>query len=130
MTQIILLVAFSFLSVQPITIGQGGQAERIAIASEGKTMDSAASDRAARCKYFLIFGLEGKLVEVIENPNRDVLFDAGLATVDLLVGKDVRLLVANRVGARMLAALKKERIARIEFTGTVEDALAFAREEK
>jgi predicted Fe-Mo cluster-binding NifX family protein len=130
MTQIILIAVFTFLSVQPITLAQDGQAGTIAIASEGKTMDSSASDRTARCKYFLIFGLEGELEEAIENPHRDVLFDAGLAAVDLLAGKNVKLLVANRVGARMLEALKKEGITRIEFTGTVEKALALAREEK
>jgi predicted Fe-Mo cluster-binding NifX family protein len=130
MTQIALLVAISFLSVQPIYMEQDGQAEKIAIASEGKTMDSSASDRAARCKYFLIFGLEGNLVEVIENPHRDALFDAGPATVDLLAGKDVRLLVANRIGTRMMEALQKKKITRIKFTGTVEDALELALEKK
>jgi predicted Fe-Mo cluster-binding NifX family protein len=130
MKQIVAFVIFTLLSLPPAYAGWEGQTNQIAIASDGKTMNSSVSDRAGRCKCFLIFDKEGELAEVLENPHRNALFDAGPDVVDLLAAKGVTLLVARRVGERMIEALQDKEIIRIEFTGTVEDALERASEEK
>jgi predicted Fe-Mo cluster-binding NifX family protein len=63
---------------------------------------------------------------VIENPNRDALFDAGSETADLLDSKGVTLLVASNIGSRLIEALREKKMAHIEFTGTVADGLKHA----
>jgi predicted Fe-Mo cluster-binding NifX family protein len=130
MRKIAILVIFTFLSLPPAYAAWDGQTNQIAIASEGNTIDSSVGDRAARCKCFLIFDEEGQLAEVLDNPHRNALFDAGPEVVDLLAEKGVTLLVARRMGARMIEALKNEEIARLEYTGTVADALERASEER
>jgi predicted Fe-Mo cluster-binding NifX family protein len=130
MKQLVTLIVFALLSLTPAYAGQEGPTNQIAIASEGETMASAVSDRAGRCKCFLIFDKEGQLAEVLENPYRDALFDAGPEVVDLLAARGVTLLIAERMGARMIEALQEKNITRIEFTGNVEDGLERALEEK
>jgi predicted Fe-Mo cluster-binding NifX family protein len=126
----ITLIVFTLLSFPPAFAGQEGQTNKIAIASRGKTMDALVSNRAGRCKCFLLFDKKGQLMEVLANPHRDTIFDAGQESVELLAGKGVTLVVAGQMGARMIEALQEKKIARLKFTGTVEDALERALEEK
>ena len=96
---------------------------RIAVASNGKTTDSSVSDKAARCKYFLIFAENGQRTEVFENPYGNAAGGAGLKAANFLAQKEVTLLVAGDIGAKMSAALKRKEIAHVKFAGTVEEGL-------
>jgi predicted Fe-Mo cluster-binding NifX family protein len=124
------LFSLSLLFVLPSLVGQEKQTKRIAIASEGDTIDSSVCERAARCKYFLIFDNEGHMTEALDNPYRDELFDVGPKTSDYLAKKEVRLFVAGKIGARLMEALQAKGIAHLEFSGTVENALEHALEER
>ena len=121
MKRLTALVIFSLVPLLQAYAGQEGQTKKIAIASQGETTDTSVSNRAGRCKYFLMFDKEGQLTEVLENPHRDALFSVGSETADLLAGKGVTLLVASNVGSRMIEALQKKEIAYIEFAGIVKD---------
>jgi predicted Fe-Mo cluster-binding NifX family protein len=96
---------------------------KIAVASDGKTTESPISGKAARCKYFLLFDEEGQLTEILENPHGNAPGGAGPKTADFLAQKEVTLLVAGNIGSKMKAALKRQEIVYVEFSGTVEEGL-------
>jgi hypothetical protein len=102
MRKTFVLFWLSLILVLPSLGGQEGQARKIAIASDGKTVASAVSDRAARCMYFLMFDDEGHLTEVLDNPHRKEMEmgGAGPKTADFLAQEEVTSLVAGNVGQK------------------------------
>jgi predicted Fe-Mo cluster-binding NifX family protein len=104
--------------------------DKIAIASEGKTIESSVGGKAARSKHFLLFDKEGQLTDVLENPCRNESSGAGSMTADFLAEKDVTLLVAGNIGHKMIAALQTKKIAHLQFSGTVKNALERALEQR
>jgi predicted Fe-Mo cluster-binding NifX family protein len=126
----IAMAIYLILLLVPLSIAGQERTEKIAIASEGKTIASSVGGKAARCKYFLIFDKEGQLAEVLENPCRNASSGAGSMTADFLAQEEVTLLVAGNIGYKMIAALDTKKIAHLQFSGTVEKALEHAREER
>jgi len=82
---------------------------KIAIASEGKNLDSEISQRGGRAPYYLIFE-DKKLVETIKNPFASGSGGAGFSVAYMLAEKNVKLVVAGKVGANMESALKEKGI--------------------
>jgi len=78
---------------------------RLAVSSEGKTLDSSVSMVFGRCPYFLIVE-GGKLVKVLENTSAEVRGGAGPAAVKLIAEQSVQAVIAGRVGPRALQALE------------------------
>ena len=126
MTKAAVFFSLSLLLFPPTRAEQEEQTVKIAIASDGKTIDSPLSSKAARCKYFLIFDEEGQLTEVLDNPHGNVPGSAGPKAADFLAQKEVTLLVARTIGPKMIAALQTKEIAHLEFSGTVEEGLEYA----
>jgi predicted Fe-Mo cluster-binding NifX family protein len=102
---------------------QAAENNVIAVASDGKTMDAAVSQRAARCSYFLFFDKEGNLKGVEENPYRENRGSAGVSAADFLAERNVAVVVAGMVGNKMEAALEAHDIAFVAYTGIVADAV-------
>lgn len=96
---------------------------RIAIASEGKTLDFLVSPMAARSPYFLLFDAQGKLVEAMENPHRDASGGAGSRVADLLSKKGITTVVAGAFGPNMINAMRAKKLTPVEFKGKVTEAL-------
>lgn len=96
---------------------------RIAIASEGKTLDSQVSPIAARSPYFLLFDAQGKLAETTENPHRDASGGAGPRVADVLSRKGVTTVVAGAFGPNMINAMRAKKLTPVEFKGKVTEAL-------
>lgn len=82
---------------------------KIAIASEGKNLDSEISQRGGRAPYYLIFE-DKKLVETIKNPFASGSGGAGFSVAYMLAEKNVKLVVAGKVGGNMESALKEKGI--------------------
>ncbi len=101
----------------------GAENVLIAVASEGKTIESDVSERAARCRYFLLFDGEGNLKNAVENPFKEKRGSAGVSVVELLAERNVTVVVAGMFGDKMQAALETNEIAFTEFSGSVEDAV-------
>ena len=95
----------------------------IVVASEGKTMEAAVSQRAARCSYFLFFDKEGNLKSAEENPFKDNRGSAGVSAADFLAERNVSVLLAGMFGNKMANALESHGITMVEFSGSVADAL-------
>ena len=124
----IAIALYLSLPLVPLSIAGQERTEKIAIASEGTTIESSVGGKAARCKHFLIFDKEGKLSDVLENPCRNASSGAGSMTADFLAQEEVTLLVAGNIGYKMIAALQAKKIAHLQFSGTVENALERALE--
>lgn len=124
----IALASFLTLLLVPLSFAGQQRTEKIAIASEGKTIESSVGGKAARSKHFLIFDKEGQLTDVLENPCRNASSGAGSMTADFLAQEEVTLLVAGNIGYKMIAALETKKIAHLQFSGTVEKALEHALE--
>jgi predicted Fe-Mo cluster-binding NifX family protein len=111
------------------TAARGGDEREVktAIASQERTADGAVAQRAGRAPYYLLFGADGDLLGVVENPAKDFGGRAGPRTADLLAGKGATLVVAGHFGRNMTDALDRRGIHHLEFGGSVADALKKAR---
>jgi len=97
--------------------------ERIAVASKGDTRKSSVSDQAARCPYYLIFDRSGSLLEAIVNPCKEMIGPAASKAAQLLVGKEVKMVIAGQFGKRMARELEDNGICYVQLSGKVEKAL-------
>ena len=95
---------------------------KVAIASEGKDVESEVSLRGGRAPYYLIFE-KAKLIEVIKNPFAVGGGGAGWSVAHMLANKKIDLVIAGRVGPNMESALKEKGLKFKEASGKVKDNL-------
>jgi len=95
---------------------------KIAVASEGETLDSEISQRGGRAQYYLIIENK-KIVEVIKNPFAMGSGGAGFSVAYMLADKKVDLVVAGNVGGNMVSALNEKGLKFKEASGKVEEVL-------
>jgi predicted Fe-Mo cluster-binding NifX family protein len=109
----------------PSTPAKGSTASQatVAVASSGKTPADNIGNVAARSPYFLFFDSQGKLLEVLENPHRDVGGRAGPLVADFMAEKGVTSVVAGNFGQNIVDSLDKKGIQHIALSGPVEKAL-------
>jgi predicted Fe-Mo cluster-binding NifX family protein len=101
---------------------------KIAVASDGKTVKSSVSNMAAKCPYYLLFDGTGTLTEVIDNPYKNASGGAGPSAAHFLAQKGVTMLIAENFGSKMIHALKSQDISHLQFEGTAGDAVKMALE--
>jgi predicted Fe-Mo cluster-binding NifX family protein len=82
---------------------------KIAIASEGKEIESEVSSRGGRAPYYLIFKKK-KLLETIKNPFAVGSGGAGWSVAYMLAERKVELVIAGQIGKNMEIALKEKEI--------------------
>jgi len=91
---------------------------KIAIASEGKNIDSEISPKGGRAPYYLIFE-DKDLIEVIKNPFAVGSGGAGWSVAYMLAEKKIDLVVAGKIGVNMQTALKEKKINFKESSGKI-----------
>ncbi len=89
---------------------------KIAIASEGKDLDSKVSSLGGRAPYYLIFE-DKRLVEVFKNPFARGGGGAGWSIAYMMAEKGVSLLIAGKIGENMRLALQEKGIKFKEISG-------------
>jgi predicted Fe-Mo cluster-binding NifX family protein len=127
------ILIFSIIFILGGFVALSGQDERptkIAIASEGETMESQVGSQGARCPWFLFFDGKGELTETLENPHKEKRGGAGISCAKLLADNDTTIFVAGFVGDKMAGALEQHNITFISFSGTVKDAVAHVLEQQ
>ena len=82
---------------------------KIAIASEGKELDSKISDQGGRAPYYLVFE-DNKLSETIKNPFAAGSGGAGWSVAYMLAEKGINQVIAGEIGANMKTALEEKGI--------------------
>jgi predicted Fe-Mo cluster-binding NifX family protein len=100
---------------------------KTAIASQGRSADGAVAHKAGRAPFYLFFGEDGHLLEVVQNPAKDAGRGAGSRAAEFLADAGVTLVVAGAFGPRMAQPLDRKHIDRFEVSGSVGDALEKAR---
>ncbi|HRV71011.1 MAG TPA: NifB/NifX family molybdenum-iron cluster-binding protein [Thermovirgaceae bacterium] len=90
---------------------------KIAIASEGPTMDSMVAERFGRCPFFLILDQDGNLEESMSNDATQAAHGAGGMAVQSIAAKGAKTLIAPRLGPNATMALKASGIRAFEASG-------------
>ena len=82
---------------------------KIAVASEGKNIESEISLNGGRAPYYLIFE-DKKLIETIKNPFAMGGGGAGWSVAKMLSEKKANLVIVGKIGSNMETALKQKSI--------------------
>jgi predicted Fe-Mo cluster-binding NifX family protein len=83
---------------------------KVAITSNGNTLESKLDQRFGRCQYFTIYDTETKGIEFLPNPNKDALEGAGPASVQLVASRSVRKIISGEFGIKIKSLLDSLKI--------------------
>ena len=79
---------------------------KICITSQGDSLTSQVDGRFGRCQFFLILDLETDRVEIVKNPNIDVMGGAGIQSGQLVASKGAKAVLTGNVGPNAFQALQ------------------------
>jgi predicted Fe-Mo cluster-binding NifX family protein len=98
---------------------------KIAITSEGNTLNAQIDSRFGRCSYFAIYDTETKQTEFLENPAKEASGGAGPAAVQFVAKQDVRKIVAGEFGGKTVPLFQSLNIEMINESGkTIEQIIS------
>ncbi len=83
---------------------------KIAIASEGNSLNAKMDSRFGRCAYFAIYDTETKETEFFQNPGKDAAGAAGSTAAGFIAEKGVSKIVASEIGGKALPVLESLQI--------------------
>lgn len=90
---------------------------KIAIATENNNPSAEISSQGARALFYLIFGEDGYLSKVLENPYASNATRVGPDVANMLTSMHVTKVVAERFGPKFKEALENNHVECIEQTG-------------
>jgi len=97
---------------------------RVAISSNGTSLDSNVDPRFGRCPYYIIYDTETDSSEHIENESRQAMGGAGIQASQFLVNKKVEAVIAGNIGPNAYRVLSAAPIKIYSgVTGTVKDVI-------
>jgi predicted Fe-Mo cluster-binding NifX family protein len=96
---------------------------KIALATSKDNLSSSISSQAGRAPYYLIVNDQGQLLETIKNPFAIGGGGAGNAAAKMLADKGVNLVIAEKFGPNMTAALEEQGVRYKEKQGLIEDVI-------
>jgi predicted Fe-Mo cluster-binding NifX family protein len=74
---------------------------KVAITSEGNSLESKLDSHFGRCSYFVVYDTENHAVEFTPNPNKERIEGAGPASVQLIASKGATKVVSGEFGAKV-----------------------------
>jgi predicted Fe-Mo cluster-binding NifX family protein len=97
---------------------------KIAVTSNGSSLDAGVETRFGRCSYLLCIDLDTQALEAIPNPNKAVGGGAGPQSARLLAGKGVSAVLTGNCGPNAFQAFGAAGIQVITgASGTVSEAV-------
>lgn len=87
---------------------------KIAFTSSGTDLNADLDPRFGRTQYFLIYDPETSGIDAIENPNKDAVQGAGVQTAQLILKKDIRMIVTGQVGPNARSILESGHVNVVE----------------
>ncbi len=87
---------------------------KIAVTSTGNSMDALISEQFGRCQYFIIVDSETMNFEVVTNIGEQMQSGAGPKAAELIINKNVGVLLTGRVGDKAEQALQRGKIKIID----------------
>lgn len=97
---------------------------KIAVSAVDKKIENQVADVFGRCPYFIISEIkDGKLGEVkaIKNENDNQNSSAGISTAQLIVEKEVNVVITKNIGPRALDVLKQFKVEVYFGEGSIKD---------
>ena len=98
--------------------------DKIAVASEGNSANSAVSDMAARAPYYLLFRLSGQFIGAVTNPCVAAPGPAAPSAARFLAEQGAGVLVAAEFGHKLISELDYQGIRHITMSGEADGAVA------
>jgi predicted Fe-Mo cluster-binding NifX family protein len=86
---------------------------KVAITSNGKSLESKLDQRFGRCVCFIIYDTETKGTEFLPNPNKDAQEGAGPASVQLVASRNVQKIISGEFGIKIKPLLDSLKIQMI-----------------
>lgn len=83
---------------------------KICITSSGDNLESQIDQRFGRCGYFIIWDDVSNAFEAIVNPNIDVGSGAGIQSAQLVVAKQVSMVITGEVGPKAEQVLQAAKL--------------------
>ena len=97
---------------------------KIAITSEGESLESMVDPRFGRCAYFIIIDPTTEKLEAVSNPAAGAMGGAGPQAAQTVANKGVVGVVTGNVGPNAFQTLRAANIRVFQFaSGTVKEAL-------
>jgi len=97
---------------------------KVAITSQGDSLDAQVDLRFGRCPYFIIVDLKEKKIEAVPNPASDATGGAGPQATQTIADKDVETVITGNVGPNAFKTLKAANIKIFQGAfGTVKETL-------
>ena len=97
---------------------------KICITSQGDSLDSQVDPRFGRCQYFIIADTETLEFEAIQNPNIDAMGGAGIQSGQLVVGRQVKIIITGNIGPNAFQTLQAAGIDVITgVAGSIKEAI-------
>jgi predicted Fe-Mo cluster-binding NifX family protein len=79
----------------------------IAVTSSGDSLDSLVNEKFGRCQYFLIVDPDTMKFEAVPNIAENMQGGAGPKAAEILINRDVKILLTGHVGDKAEEALKR-----------------------
>jgi predicted Fe-Mo cluster-binding NifX family protein len=90
---------------------------KIAITSEGNTLNSVIDPRFGRCTFFAIHDTDTQSTEFFPNPAKESSEGAGPAAVQFIASKGVRKIIAGEFGGKIKSLLENLQIEMVNDNG-------------
>lgn len=97
------------------------RSDTFAIAADGSELTSPISKLSGIAPYFHLYDINGKLIEVLANPNLELEYGTGPAAATTLADKGVTVLEGGMAGPKMDDVLKAREVRFVRRSGAVED---------
>jgi predicted Fe-Mo cluster-binding NifX family protein len=122
-SMILASLAIWLLLVPASARGEQAAEGKIAVATQGDTVASRVSPQAGFSPFFLLFDQRGILIETLKNPAQSGGMGSGTAAVDFLAKKDVKVIVAEGFGSRIVEYITGKGMKPVEYKGNAADAV-------
>lgn len=86
---------------------------KIAITSNGDSLDSKLDSRFGRCSYFAIHDTENNDTVFYANPNKESQEGAGPASAQFVVSKGVQMILSGEFGGKVKSLLESLQITMV-----------------
>lgn len=90
---------------------------KIAIATENNDPSAEISTQGARALFYLVFGADGHLSEILENPYAANATNVGPDVANMLISMHVTKVIAGRFGSKFRETLEHNHVECMEQNG-------------
>ncbi len=91
----------------------------IAVASDGDNLNSNISTQASRCNYYIFIDGKGKILEILQNPHKDIKGGASSKLIEMLNRKNVSHFFASNFGGKLIILLDSNDIKYTIYEGNI-----------